>query len=44
MFSISMFSKKLKLDDAILGVIATTSKIAGSLVLAFARNNTEVYM
>ncbi|XP_023940068.2 solute carrier family 46 member 3-like [Bicyclus anynana] len=44
MFSISVFSKKLGFDDAVLGIIATTSKIAGAFVLAFARNNTEVYM
>lgn len=44
MFCITVFSKKMGVDDAVLGMISTTSKIAGSLVLAFARNNVEVYM
>lgn len=44
MFCITVFSKKMGVDDAVLGIISTTSKIAGSLVLAFARNNVEVYM
>ncbi|CAH2107662.1 unnamed protein product [Euphydryas editha] len=44
MFCISVFSKKMGVDDAVLGMISTTSKIAGSLVLAFARTNIEVYM
>ncbi|VVC97197.1 proton-coupled folate transporter-like [Leptidea sinapis] len=44
MFCISVFSKKLRADDAILGIISTSSKIAGSTLLAFARNNTEVYL
>ncbi|XP_026328399.1 uncharacterized protein LOC113236507 [Hyposmocoma kahamanoa] len=43
-FSISVFSKKLKADDAVLGMISTTSRICGSLVLAFARTDVEVYM
>ncbi|CAH0727982.1 unnamed protein product, partial [Brenthis ino] len=44
MFCISVFSKKLGVDDAMLGMISATSKVAGSFVLAFARNNIEVYM
>ncbi|CAH0627266.1 unnamed protein product [Chrysodeixis includens] len=44
LFSISVFSRKLKADDAVLGMISTTSKVAGALVLAFARNGYEVYL
>ncbi|XP_028169297.1 proton-coupled folate transporter-like [Ostrinia furnacalis] len=44
LFSISVFSRKLKADDAVLGMISTTSKIFGAIVLAFARNDYEVYM
>ncbi|CAK1553438.1 unnamed protein product [Leptosia nina] len=43
MFSISVFSKKLRADDAVLGMISTSSKMAGALVLAFARNEYEAY-
>nr|XP_034824587.1 proton-coupled folate transporter-like [Maniola hyperantus] len=43
-FSISVFSKKLRVDDAVLGMISATSKIAGSVLLAFARTNAEVYL
>lgn len=43
LFTISLFSRKLKADDSILGMISTTSKICGSLLLAFARTDTEVY-
>ncbi|CAB3243676.1 unnamed protein product [Arctia plantaginis] len=44
LFSISVFSKKLRADDAVLGIISTSSKICGVLVLAFARNGREVYL
>ncbi|XP_013184458.2 proton-coupled folate transporter [Amyelois transitella] len=44
LFSISVFSKKLGADDAVLGMISAASKICGALVLAFARNDIEVYM
>ncbi|CAG4936863.1 unnamed protein product [Colias eurytheme] len=44
MFSITIFSKKLRADDSVLGMISTSSKIAGALVLAFARNDYEVYV
>ncbi|XP_041976365.1 proton-coupled folate transporter-like [Aricia agestis] len=44
MFSISFFSKKLKLDDSMLGIIAMTSKIAGALMWAFARNGKDIYV
>ncbi|XP_037299349.1 proton-coupled folate transporter isoform X2 [Manduca sexta] len=44
LFAISVLSRKLKFDDATLGITSTISKICGCLVLAFARNNYEVYM
>ncbi|XP_045521450.1 proton-coupled folate transporter-like [Pieris brassicae] len=44
MFTISVFSKKLRADDSVLGMISTTSKVAGALVMAFARNDYEVYV
>ncbi|CAH0699715.1 unnamed protein product [Spodoptera exigua] len=44
LFSISVFSKKLKADDAVLGIISTSSKICGALVFAFARNDYEAYL
>ncbi|CAH0407597.1 unnamed protein product [Chilo suppressalis] len=44
LFSISVFSKKLGADDSVLGIISTSSKVCGALVLAFARNDYEVYM
>lgn len=44
LFTISVFSKKLRADDAVLGMISTTSKMAGALVMAFARNDNEVYI
>ncbi|XP_041975985.1 proton-coupled folate transporter-like [Aricia agestis] len=43
MFSISIFSKRLEMDDAVLGIISTFSKMAGSVILAFARTNNEIY-
>ncbi|XP_053602972.1 uncharacterized protein LOC128670958 [Plodia interpunctella] len=44
LFSISVFSKKLRADDAVLGMVSAASKICGALVLAFARYDVEVYM
>ncbi|XP_049865726.1 proton-coupled folate transporter-like [Pectinophora gossypiella] len=43
LFSISVFSKRMKVDDSVLGMVSTSSKICGALVLAFARNSVEVY-
>ncbi|XP_050664163.1 uncharacterized protein LOC126964888 [Leptidea sinapis] len=43
-FSISLFSKYLKLDDTILGIISSLSKIAASFAYAFARTDFEIYM
>ncbi|CAK1603871.1 unnamed protein product [Parnassius mnemosyne] len=44
LFSISLFSNHLKLDDTLLGIISCTSKIVASFAYAFARNNTEIYL
>ncbi|XP_059048337.1 proton-coupled folate transporter-like [Achroia grisella] len=44
LFAISVFSKKLKADDAVLGMISSTSKICGASVMAFARNDYEAYL
>ncbi|CAH2075032.1 unnamed protein product, partial [Iphiclides podalirius] len=43
-FSISLFSNYLKLDDTLLGIISCTSKIIASFAYAFARNNLEIYL
>ncbi|OWR50761.1 adenylate cyclase [Danaus plexippus plexippus] len=42
-FAISVFSKRLGVDDSVLGIISTSSKMAGALVTAFARSNYEIY-
>ncbi|XP_072940639.1 proton-coupled folate transporter-like [Epargyreus clarus] len=43
-FSMSLFSKHMKLDDTILGIISCSSKIVASFAYAFARNDLEIYM
>ncbi|KAL3289010.1 hypothetical protein HHI36_003453 [Cryptolaemus montrouzieri] len=42
-FSLTFFSKFLKLDDALLGIIAMTSKILGCLFYAFAPTGFYFY-
>ncbi|GJQ80800.1 hypothetical protein Trydic_g9391 [Trypoxylus dichotomus] len=44
LFSLLFFSKFLKVDDAILGVISSASKIASSFVYAFAPTSTIFYL
>ncbi|XP_045534304.1 proton-coupled folate transporter [Papilio machaon] len=44
LFSISLFSNYLKLDDTLLGIISCTSKIVASFAYAFARNDLEIYL
>ncbi|KAJ2947158.1 hypothetical protein O0L34_g16516 [Tuta absoluta] len=44
LFTISVFSKRMKVDDSVLGIISTSSKICGMLVLAFARTTAEAYL
>ncbi|XP_026328956.1 proton-coupled folate transporter-like [Hyposmocoma kahamanoa] len=43
-FSVSLFSNYLKLDDSILGIISNSSKIVACFAYAFARNNLEIYL
>ncbi|KAF2884244.1 hypothetical protein ILUMI_21936 [Ignelater luminosus] len=43
-FSLSFFSKYLKMDDALLGVISSTSKVLSALVYAFAPNPIIFYL
>ncbi|XP_017776311.1 PREDICTED: proton-coupled folate transporter-like [Nicrophorus vespilloides] len=44
LFSLGFFSKYLKLDDSILGMISNMSKILACLVFAFAGSSTVFYM
>ncbi|KAI5645166.1 major facilitator superfamily domain-containing protein [Phthorimaea operculella] len=44
LFSISLFSNILKLDDTILGIISNTSKIVAAFAYAFAKTNFEIYL
>ncbi|XP_059060794.1 proton-coupled folate transporter-like [Achroia grisella] len=41
--AVLLFSKTLKFHDSILGLIATTCKVLGSIVYAFAPNKTWLY-
>lgn len=43
-FSLMFFSKFLKVDDAVLGMISSMSKIAASLLYAFAPSGTIFYI
>lgn len=43
-FSVGLFSHKMKMDDALLGVISCTSRILSDLVYAFAVTDWQVYM
>lgn len=44
LFSISIFSDLMKLDDTIVGIISCTSKILASFIFAFARTTTAIYL
>jgi hypothetical protein len=43
-FSLMFFTKFLKVDDAVLGMISSTSKICATVVYAFAPNSTIFYI
>ncbi|XP_063821285.1 proton-coupled folate transporter-like [Ostrinia nubilalis] len=43
-FSMSLFSKYMKLDDTLLGIISCTSKVVAAFAYAFARNDLEIYL
>ncbi|XP_041976368.1 proton-coupled folate transporter-like isoform X1 [Aricia agestis] len=44
LFSISIFSDLMKLDDSVVGIISCTSKILASFIFAFASTTTEIYI
>lgn len=44
LISISLFSRRLKWDDSVLGLISIISKIIGALATGFARNSMEMYI
>ncbi|CAG9560186.1 unnamed protein product [Danaus chrysippus] len=44
LFSISIFSDFMKLDDSVVGIISCTSKILASFIFAFASTKTEIYI
>lgn len=44
MFSVAVFSHKLKIDDAFIGIISSVSKILASLVSAFAVTEWQFYL
>ncbi|KAG6465758.1 hypothetical protein O3G_MSEX015371, partial [Manduca sexta] len=44
LFSISIFSDFMKLDDTVVGIISCTSKILASFIFAFASTTTEIYI
>ncbi|XP_073951279.1 probable peptidoglycan muropeptide transporter SLC46 [Choristoneura fumiferana] len=44
LFSISIFSSFMKLDDTIVGSISCASKILASFIFAFATTTTEIYL
>ncbi|KAL0840665.1 hypothetical protein ABMA28_015861 [Loxostege sticticalis] len=44
LISISIFSRRLKWHDSVLGLISNVSKIIGGLATGFARNSLEMYL
>ncbi|XP_050678595.1 proton-coupled folate transporter-like [Leptidea sinapis] len=44
MFSITILSKKLQVDDSLLCLIAMTSKFVGAMWTAFVKTNLEMYL
>ncbi|XP_013184397.2 proton-coupled folate transporter [Amyelois transitella] len=44
LISISIFSRKLKWHDSVLGIISNASKIIGSICTSLARNSMEMYI
>lgn len=44
LFSVGVFSHLLKIDDAIIGVLSSMSKIISSFVYAFAANTWQLYL
>ena len=44
LFSVGVFSHYLQIDDAIIGVFSSISKIISSFVYAFAQNTWQLYL
>jgi MFS transporter, PCFT/HCP family, solute carrier family 46, member 3 len=44
LFSVGVFSHYLQIDDAIIGVFSSMSKIISSFVYAFAQNTWQLYL
>ena len=44
MFSVGVFSHLLEIDDALIGVMSSMSKILSSFVYAFAVTNWQLYL
>lgn len=44
MFSVGVFSHLMKVDDALIGVISSMSKIISSFVYAFAATPWQLYL
>lgn len=44
LFSVGVFSHLLQIDDAIIGVLSSMSKIISSFVYAFAANTWQLYL
>lgn len=44
MFSVGVFSHLMKIDDAMIGVMSSLSKILSSFVYAFAVENWQIYL
>lgn len=44
LFSVGVFSHLLKIDDAIIGVLSSMSKIISSFVYAFAANTWQLFL
>lgn len=44
MFSVGVFSHTLQIDDSLIGVMSSMSKILASFVYAFAQTDWQLYM
>lgn len=44
MFSVGVFSHKLQIEDSLIGVMSSLSKILSSFVYAFAQTDWQIYL
>lgn len=44
LFSVGVFSQMMKIDDAIIGIMSSMSKILSSFVYAFAVTKWQIYL